>query len=201
MPYLERLSKLDVEVIRPDIAGLMGAYGAALYAKQSGKEGILDKSQLEQFSYTVQNTNCGLCPNNCSLTINRFDGNRRYISGNRCERPLSGKKGNKELNIFEYKLKRLSKYMNKTKKDAKEKIGIPLQLNMYELLPFWYTFFDSLGFEVVVTPFSDHDTFSLGHNSIPSDTVCYPAKLMHGHIQKLLDMGIKNIFTPVCHIT
>lgn len=189
-------NELGVKVTRPDISGLMGAYGAALYAmgKSTGKSTTVGKGELENFKHEVKVTNCGLCSNNCRLTINIFGGKRRFIGGNRCERPVTKRSGQNELDMYAYKLELLRSY--KPLKGPRGKIGIPMGLNMYELLPFWHAFFTSLGFEVVVSPLSSRELYTDGQATIPSDTVCFPAKLMHGHVQALVDEGIKTIFYP-----
>jgi len=191
--------EMGVDVIRPDISGLMGAYGAALYAKskvtKSYKSTLLDIKQLEAFEHTIKAINCGGCSNNCRLTINTFSGGRKFIAGNRCERPVTKKSPDDSMNIYQYKLSLLKEY--KGKEGAKRgKIGIPLGLNMLELLPFWHTFLTKLDFEVVVSPFSNRKLYLHGQQTIPSDTVCFPAKLIHGHVQWLLDNDIKQIFYP-----
>ncbi len=188
--------ELGVEVIRPTIAGLMGAFGAALYARDLGKErsDLLSAQELKEFSYTSKSVNCGLCGNNCHLTINQFGGGRRFISGNRCERPLGKGKAKDIPNIYQYKYKRLRELKGVPGKRGK--IGLPMGLNMYENLPFWHTFFTKLGFEVVLSPESSRELYAKGQYTIPSDTVCYPAKLMHGHIEGLLDDGVTTIFYP-----
>ena len=195
-------------VIRPEISGLMGAFGAALYAKSLdlSKSSILDECDLEHFSHSASATNCKICGNNCHLTINKFNdskGARKFISGNRCDKPLGIKKQSTLPNMYEYKLNRLKSlisyklYENPNQSPKyKGKIGIPLGLNMYENLPFWHKLFSELGFEVAVSNFSSKDTYSKGQYSIPSDTVCYPAKLMHGHIEDLLEQGVEAIFYP-----
>lgn len=193
--------ELDIEVVRPDIAGLMGAFGAALYAKERTEElkrtensTLLNANALANFTHEVSVANCGLCSNNCRLTINSFDSGRKFISGNRCERPITKKASDDSLNLYAYKLNLLESY--KGTPGPRGKIGIPLGLNMYELLPFWHAFFTSLGFEVVVSPPSNRKLYLAGQSTIPSDTVCFPAKLMHGHVQTLLDNGIDTIFYP-----
>ncbi|MGX2972165.1 acyl-CoA dehydratase activase [Helicobacter sp. T3_23-1059] len=196
-------------VVRPQISGLMGAFGAALYAKglDLEKSSILDEGDLEHFTHSASATNCKICGNNCHLTINKFsdsNGGRKFISGNRCEKPLGIKKQSTLPNMYEYKLSKLKDlityrfYENPSQnpKIYKGKIGIPLGLNMYENLPFWHKLFSELGFEVVVSPISSHSTYGKGQYSIPSDTVCYPAKLMHGHIEDLLEQGVEAIFYP-----
>ncbi len=183
-------------VIRPNIAGLMGAYGAAIYSKNrsKGESSILDKEALKSFYHETKASHCGLCSNNCSLTINTFDNNRKFISGNRCERPLARKNGIKQLSIYDYKVKVLDSY--KPIKGPRGKIGIPMALNMYELFPFWYRFFTELGFEVVKSAKSNRELYLKGQYTIPSDTVCYPAKLVHGHIESLLEQNVDTIFYP-----
>ena len=187
--------ELGIDVVRPNIAGLMGAYGAALHVLQKGytHSSILTKEELELFEHSVSQTNCGLCENHCQLTINKFDNGRKYISGNRCERPIT-KKIKSRLNMYEYKRNLLMEY--RPIKGYRGKIGLPFGLNMYELLPFWHAFFTELGFEVYISPFSNRDIYLQGQASIPSDTVCFPAKLMHGHIEELIKMGINTIFYP-----
>ncbi|MBQ7668770.1 MAG: 2-hydroxyacyl-CoA dehydratase [Clostridia bacterium] len=188
--------ELDIDVVRPNIAGIMGAYGAALYAKKHTKsESIfISKEKIETFTHKVQTVNCGMCSNNCSLTVNTFEGGGKYISGNRCERPLKKKTVAQPLNIYAYKQELLQSY--KPVEGTRGTIGIPLALNMYELFPFWHTFFTTLGFKVVTTPFSSRELYLKGQHTIPSDTVCFPAKLVHGHIEELLSMGVDTIFYP-----
>ena len=185
-------------VTRPVIAGLMGAYGAALYAQDSKGENttLLTKEQLSHFEHSAKPVTCNLCTNHCSLTVNTFDGGRRFISGNRCSRPL-GKEKSTTPNMYQYKLKKLLAMEGKGEGDgSRGKMGIPLGLNMYENLPLWYTIFTQLNFEVVLSGVADRKTYLLGQRTIPSDTVCYPAKLMHGHVQKLVNAGVENIFYP-----
>ena len=188
--------ELDCEVVRPNIAGLMGAYGCALYAKELNleKSTTISLKELEEFEHSVSQVRCGLCNNNCQLTVNKFSGNRKFISGNRCEKPLRKKVSHEILNMFEEKQKMIEEI--KGVKGPRGKIGIPLVLNMYELLPFWHGLFTTLGFEVVNSGFSSRELYTNGQNSIPSDTVCYPAKLAHGHIEKLIEMGVNTIFYP-----
>ena len=191
--------EMGVDVIRPDISGLMGAYGAALYAQskctKDYKSTILDMKKLQSFVHTIKAVNCGGCSNNCRLTVNTFGDGRKFIAGNRCEKPVTKKSPDDSFNIYQYKLKLLREYQ--PKEGAKRgKIGIPMGLNMFELLPFWHTFLTKLNFEVIATPFSDRKLYLHGQQTIPSDTVCFPAKLMHGHVQWLLDHDIKQIFYP-----
>lgn len=188
--------ELNIQVVRPTISGLMGAYGAALYAKQHslGRSSILNYELLKKFEHTVQVASCGLCSNNCRLTINSFGKDRKLIGGNRCERPVTKIAVSNDLNIYDYKMQLLQSYRGKP--GVRGKIGIPMGLNMYELLPFWFTFLTELGFEVVVSPMSNRKLYLLGQSTIPSDTVCFPAKLVHGHVQSLIDQGIDKIFYP-----
>lgn len=188
--------ELGVQVTRPDISGLMGAYGAALYAmsKSTGESSMIKRADLEDFKHEVKVANCGMCSNNCRLTINIFGGNRRFIGGNRCEKPVTKRSGKNQLDMYEYKLELLRSY--KSTGGSRGKMGIPMGLNMYELLPFWHTFFTKLNFETVLSPLSSREMYLNGQATIPSDTVCFPAKLMHGHIQALADEGVKNIFYP-----
>ncbi|WP_458862126.1 acyl-CoA dehydratase activase-related protein [Acidaminobacterium chupaoyuni] len=190
--------ELHTEVIRPGVAGLMGAYGAALYAAHkahgSRQSTLLSLDELKQMKHEVRTVNCGLCSNNCKLTINSFGGDRRYISGNRCERPITKRASDVSLDIYAYKQELLGTYQPQS--GPRGKIGIPMGLNLYELLPFWHSFFTSLGFEVHTSPASTRQLYLNGQSSIPSDTVCYPAKLMHGHVQALIDEGCETIFYP-----
>ena len=192
--------EMGVEVIRPDIAGLMGAFGAALHGRATAKSGqkstVLGPEELAAFSQTTRTVQCGGCTNHCQLTINTFAGGRRLISGNRCEHPVSGGAagGDDSLDLYRYKQNLLAGY--KPVEGPRGRIGIPLCLNMYELLPFWHAFFTSLGFAVVTSPASDRALYTAGQASIPSDTVCFPAKLAHGHIKALSEMGVDAIFYP-----
>ena len=188
--------EVEQQVIRPSISGLMGAYGAALYAQELRLEqsALMSLEELEHFTHTSKTVSCGLCNNNCNLTVNTFSGGRKFISGNRCEKPL-GRKENKEIpNMFAWKLSKLRAL--KGVDGEKGKIGIPMGLNMYENIPFWYAFLTRLGFEVVLSDVSSRALYRKGQDTIPSDTVCYPAKLMHGHIVNLLEKGVTRIFYP-----
>ena len=199
---LRSLEKIaDCEVIRPDIAGIMGAFGAALIAREryEGQEtSMLSKEQMETLEYSTSMTKCHGCTNNCRLTINKFSGGRRYISGNRCERGLGKeKKKNPAPNLFAYKNERLFSYEPLAEADAKRGlVGIPRVLNMYENYPFWFTFFTRLGYRVVLSPSSTHELYEQGIESIPSESECYPAKLAHGHVKWLLTHNIPFIFFP-----
>lgn len=190
--------EMGVEVVRPNIAGLMGAYGAALYSKNkskgNGKSKLSDMKALKAFVHDIKVTNCGMCSNNCRLTINSFGGGRRFIAGNRCERPITKKSQSSELNMYAQKLKMLEEY--KPVEGLRGKLGMPMALNMFEMYPFWYRFFTELKFEVFHSPFSTRKLYQRGQQTIPSDTVCFPAKLVHGHIQTLIDEGAETIFYP-----
>ncbi|MEG1027791.1 MAG: acyl-CoA dehydratase activase-related protein, partial [Oscillospiraceae bacterium] len=184
-------------VIRPNIAGLMGAYGAALHAKALNiqKSDLLDKNQLEKFTHKSSNINCNGCANHCNLTVNTFNNNSKYISGNKCEKPLGISSTKAIPNIYEYKRNRISKL--KAEGEFKRGcVGLPLGLAMYENAPFWFNFFKAIDVKPVFSDFSTTNTYNIGRYSIPSDTACYPAKLMHGHIEELLAKGITNIFYP-----
>ena len=190
--------ELGVEAVRPDVAGLMGAYGAAIYAKNQHikKSKILSLSGIKNMDHKVSYSTCGGCSNNCKLTVNTFSSSSiRYISGNKCEKPAKNSQPDNNLNIYDYKLKILKGYGNHTG-SREETVGLPLGLNMYELLPFWHKFFSLLGFSIMVSPVSNGKTYTSGQHTIPSDTVCFPAKLMHGHVEYLLKNGVKNIFYP-----
>lgn len=190
--------EMGVEVVRPNIAGLMGAYGAALYSKNkskgNGKSKLANKETLKNFVHDIKVTNCGMCSNNCRLTINSFGGGRRFIAGNRCERPITKKSQSSELNMYAQKLKMLEEY--KPVEGLRGKLGMPMALNMFEMYPFWYRFFTELKFEVFHSPFSTRKIYQRGQQTIPSDTICFPAKLVHGHIQTLIDEGAETIFYP-----
>jgi len=190
--------ELGASVTRPAISELMGAYGAALTARDTAMSSskLLTKSDLENFTHEAKPVTCGACTNNCSMTINVFDGGRRFISGNRCSRPL-GTGGVSEPNLMKYKYEKLRSMQGKgSGAGTRGKIGIPFGLNMYENLPFWFELFTKLDFEVVLSAESSRQLYILGQRTIPSDTVCYPAKLMHGHVESLLEMGVTTIFLP-----
>lgn len=185
------------QVIRPGIAGLMGAFGAALYAKENvqGESTTLEGDALKDFSYVSRSTNCHGCTSNCNVNIISFADGSRYVSGNKCERGAGLKPASSELDIYAYKQERLLKCIEGSK-GAKGKVGLPLQLVMYEQLPLWAGFFETLGFEVVLSEKSSRKLYFLGQHTVASDTACYPAKLMHGHIESLLDKGVDFIFLP-----
>lgn len=191
----------DVEATCPDIAGLMGAFGAALIAKNhytGGESTMLDKDAILGLEYTTKSSRCKGCSNNCMLTFNRFPGGRTHITGNRCEKGLGMKKSEESpVNMVEYKRNRLFGYEALSAEEApRGVIGLPRVLNMYENYPFWATFFKKLGFATVLSPFSTRKLYELGMESIPSESECYPAKLAHGHVQWLINQGIKRIFHP-----
>lgn len=192
--------EMGLEVIRPNIAGLMGAFGAALYAMNRYEEkpaptSIIGLRELEGFVHTVKAVTCGLCSNHCHLTVNTFASGRKFISGNRCERPVTHTAPKDGLNLYRQKLE-LLEHLPDEGDGSRGVMGIPMGLNMYELLPFWKGLLNSLGFKVVTSPVNDKTIYRKGQSTIPSDTVCYPAKLMHGHIKWLLEQGITNIFYP-----
>ena len=200
---LRSLEKIaDCEVIRPDIAGIMGAFGAALIARERysdcRKTTMLPIDEIENMKYKTTMTKCIGCTNNCRLTVSHFSGNRRFITGNRCERGLGKAKTENSLpNLFAYKLKRYFDYTPLPEEKAKRgTIGLPRVLNMYENYPFWFTFFHTLGFRVILSPASTRKIYELGIESIPSESECYPAKLAHGHIEWLIRAGVKRIFYP-----
>ena len=189
------------QVICPDIAGIMGAFGAALIARERDpgeKSGMLTLEEIRNLQYTARAARCGGCENNCMLTVNTFAGVGRYISGNRCEKKVSQNSGlRKGENLAEWKLRRIFAYEPLEEKDApRGVIGLPRVLNLYENYPYWATFFRELGFRTVLSPLSGRSIFELGMESIPSESECYPAKLAHGHVQWLCDKGIKTIFHP-----
>ncbi len=193
------------EVIRPDIAGIMGAFGAALIAKENYSEGyvstIANSEALDNFKINTKTAKCNSCENHCTLTVNIFSNNKRFISGNRCDNGIKNladkNEKNKLPNLFEYKYKRLFDYKPLHESAAKRGIvGIPRVLNIYENYPFWHTFFTHLGYRVVLSPPSNRSVYEKGIESMPSESVCYPAKLSHGHITHLVEQGIKFIFYP-----
>ncbi len=190
------------EAIRPDIAGIMGAFGAALIARERCEEGyettMLSFQKICELQFETSMAKCRGCTNNCRLTINKFSGGRQYISGNRCERGLGKDKTASDVpNLFDYKLKRLFSYEPLSPdKAVRGQVGIPRVLNMYENYPFWFTFFTKLGYQVVLSPASNRKIYELGIESIPSESECYPAKLAHGHVTWLIKQNIPFIFYP-----
>lgn len=203
----------DCEAVRPDIAGIMGAFGAALIAKERYHEKtdaacdscetaacttMLSIQKIKALEFTTRMAKCKGCTNNCRLTVNQFSGGRQFISGNRCERGIGKEKNaNKLPNLFEYKNQRIFGY-EPLSADLAERgvVGIPRVLNMYENYPFWFTFFTQLKYQVVLSPVSTHKIYELGIESIPSESECYPAKLAHGHVSWLIKQGIDYIFYP-----
>ena len=193
-------------VTRPDIAGLMGAYGMALLACEQ-YEANMDMEyhstlatieEIDKLDIKVTHTRCNGCENHCQLTINRFSNGKRHISGNRCEKGEGIVNSHKDLpNLVKYKYDRIFGYTPLEEKDApRGTIGIPRVLNMYEDYPFWFTFLTSLGFRVIISDKSTRKTYEKGMESMPSESVCYPAKISHGHIENLIEKGIKTIFYP-----
>lgn len=190
-----------IKAVRPDIAGIMGAFGAALIAREhyNGEETtMLSIEEINELSYETSIARCGRCTNNCLLTINKFTGGRRFITGNRCERGIGKEKNADRIpNLFEYKMERYFSYPSLSEEEAtRGTVGIPRVLNIYENYPFWHTFFTKLGYRIVLSPASSYKIYELGIESIPSESECYPAKLVHGHIKWLLDQGVKYIFYP-----
>jgi predicted CoA-substrate-specific enzyme activase len=190
------------EVIRPDIAGIMGAFGSAIISKERFEEGytstMLPIDALNDFNTKTTSERCGLCGNNCQLTVNTFSDGRRYVVGNRCDKGAGIEAVKEPLpNLYKYKLKRVFDYKSLSNEEAtRGTIGIPRVLNIYEDYPFWHTFFTDLGFRVVLSNNSSKMIYELGMESIPSESVCYPAKLVHGHIENLLSKNIDRIFYP-----
>ncbi|MCD7724872.1 MAG: 2-hydroxyacyl-CoA dehydratase [Clostridiales bacterium] len=190
------------EAIRPDIAGIMGAFGAALIAREHYETGyqtsMLNLEQITSLQFETSMAKCRGCTNNCRLTINKFTGGRQYISGNRCERGLGKTKNENGMpNLYDYKLKRLFSYEPLPLDEARRgTVGIPRVLNMYENYPFWFTFFTRLGYRVILSPSSNRKIYELGIESIPSESECYPAKLAHGHVAWLINQKTDFIFYP-----
>ena len=190
------------QAVRPDIAGIMGAFGAGLIAREKYEAGfqttLLTREAMNTLEVHSSMARCQACTNHCLLTINRFNGNRRFVTGNRCERGLGKEKSkNPAPNLYEYKRHRLFDYEPLSMEEAKRgTVGIPRVLNMWEDYPFWYTFFTKLGYRVVLSPNSSKALFEKGMESIPSESVCYPAKLVHGHIMYLIEQGVDMIFYP-----
>lgn len=190
------------EAIRPDIAGIMGAFGAALIAKERFEENhstsLLSADQLNEFKFDTAVSRCGLCSNNCLLTINKFGNGDKFISGNRCERGEGREREYDFLpNLFKYKYERLFSYKPLELSEARMGVvGIPRVLNMYEDYPFWFTLFTELGFRVELSDRSSNKLYEKGIETIPSESVCYPGKMVHGHIMNLVEKGIKFIFYP-----
>ena len=197
----ERISGCNA--VRPDIAGIMGAFGAALIARERymhrpHETTMLSLDDMINLTYTTTMSRCRGCVNHCVLTINRFEGGRQYISGNRCERGLGVEKAKRDIpNLFTWKYHRLFDYEPLTADKATHGVvGIPRVLNMYENFPYWATFFKELGFRVMLSPQSSHQIYELGIETIPSESECYPAKLAHGHISWLIKRDVPFIFYP-----
>ena len=190
------------EAVRPDIAGIMGAFGAALIAREHYSEGyettMLSFEKIDTLQFETSMAKCKGCTNSCRLTINKFTGGRQYISGNRCERGLGKQKNENGIpNLFDYKLKRIFGYEPLPADEApRGTVGIPRVLNMYENYPLWFTFFTKLGYQVVLSPLSNRRIYELGIESIPSESECYPAKLAHGHVSWLINQKVDFIFYP-----
>ena len=192
---------LGKNVIRPDISGLMGAYGAALIAREKGGDSskILSAAELDKFNVVTKSYRCGRCGNNCLITMQKFPDGGKFFTGNRCERGIGGNnKISEEIpNAYAYKYKRVFDYKPLEISNAKRGIiGIPRVLNIYEDFPFWHTFFTELGYRVELSDKSSAEIFCKGMSTIPSDSLCYPAKISHGHIMNLIERGIKKIFYP-----
>lgn len=189
------------QVVRPAVAGLMGAFGAALYAKENTKEDTLISSlateaELAHFSYSSQTVACKGCTSHCNVNILTFADGRKFISGNKCERG-AGRKPPQDLpDVYAYKYQKLLAFPNGNAEGKRGTVGLPLQLVMYEQLPLWTTFFETCGFKVVLSERSSRELYFKGQHTVASDTACYPAKLMHGHIESLLDQGVDFIFYP-----
>lgn len=189
-------------VVRPDISGVMGAFGAAIIARENYVEGtvssIIGLEEMDDFSVRNTHARCEKCGNHCLLTINVFHDGSRFVTGNRCERGAGKDAAEQALpDLYEYKLKRLFSYIPLTEEESRRgTVGIPRVLNMYENYPFWFTFFTKLGFRVKLSPVSSKKLYEGGMETIASDTACYPAKLVHGHIKWLLKQDVRWIFYP-----
>ena len=187
--------EIGKDVVRPNIAGLMGAYGVAVWSakRSTGKSTMLTPAELDAFAMTTTNSRCQGCKNHCMLNIIKFENGGRFISGNRCEKMTGGSK--KAMpNLYDIKRRMIRSFL--PGENRRGRIGIPMGLNMYELYPFWHALFTALGFEVVQSPESDHALYAMGQRTIPSDTACYPAKLMHGHVEWLLQQNVDAVFYP-----
>ena len=200
---LRSLEKIaGIKVVRPDIAGIMGAFGAALIAKERYEDdprtSMLTIEQINDLTFATELSRCPHCNNHCLLTINKFSDDRSFITGNRCERGLGLEKNKENIpNLYDYKYKRLFQYKSLKKDEApRGTVGLPRVLNMYENYPYWATFFKALGFATTLSPRSTHKIYELGIDSIPSESECYPAKLAHGHVQWLINKGVDFIFYP-----
>ena len=185
------------QVVRPGIAGLMGAFGAALYAKENirGESTVLSEAELKYFTYTSKSRVCGGCTSRCNVNVIGFSDGRKFISGNKCERGAGQKPHSQALDIYHYKYERLLQSVEGTE-GKRGRVGLPLALGFYEQLPLWAGFFEACGFTVVLSEQSSRQLYFQGQHTVASDTVCYPAKLTHGHIESLLDKGVDFIFFP-----
>ena len=188
-------NELGANVIRPAIAGLMGAYGAALYARKFSQSSIISETELKSFTHQSRSMLCQGCTNNCHLIVNTFADGRKFISGNQCQRGLGLEKTDENIpNLHAFKRNYLESLKGVSGKRGK--IGLPMALGMFELAPLWHAIFSNLGYEVIFSKMSSRKTYVRGQFSIPSDTACYPAKIMHGHLEELMDEGITTIFYP-----
>lgn len=186
-------------VTRPALSGLMGAYGAALYASthtSNALRHVLSPIELQNFVHSSKNITCSGCRNACKLTVNSFSNGGRFIAGNRCSKPIRAKESKAVYNLYRFKQDLLRKYRKNEINEEKLTVGFPMGLNFFDLLPFWYTFFSELGFNIIVSPDSDRELYVKGQNTIASDTICYPAKLMHGHLEWLIREQPDAIFYP-----
>lgn len=190
--------ELGKNVVRPQISGLMGAFGIALIAKEAQPEQstTMTMKELEEFTHESRVVNCKLCTNHCGLTINTFNDGKRLIAGNKCERPIKGEANFDIPNVYSFKYSKLEEYNDIKGSGERGTLGLPMVLNMYDNLPFWHTFFTELGFDVVLSDKSNKALYNLGQHTIPSDTACYPAKIVHGHILNLVDKKVDRIFYP-----
>ncbi|MDD7363235.1 MAG: acyl-CoA dehydratase activase-related protein [Peptoniphilus sp.] len=188
------------EVVRPKMSGTMGAIGMALIAREKGdaESTLLGRDAIDAFTYTTKHARCGQCSNNCALSVHLFGDGSRYITGNRCERGAGIVRGDDERlpNLYAYKLKRVFDYDSLSEAASRGTIGIPRVLNMYENYPFWHTFLTSIGYRVVLSDMSSRELYEQGLESITSETACYPAKISHGHVENLVQKGVKTIFYP-----
>ena len=178
----------------------MGAFGAALYAKslKLSESSIISKEELSSFTHTAKAATCGGCTNRCRLTVNTFSSGKKFISGNQCEKGAGIKLNDDNVlpNLYAYKRNKIEEISKDTGEAVRGTVGLPLALGMYELLPLWHTIFKELGFKVLVSGFGGRKLYQKGQYSIPSDTACYPAKIMHGHIEELIEQGVDAIFYP-----
>ncbi len=186
--------ELGYNVVRPAIAGLMGAFGAALHAMKFSQSSLITPGELENFTHTSKSAVCNGCANHCRLTVNTFSDGSRFISGNQCQKALGIKNAADDMNLHAWKREQLSSLEGKP--GRRGKIGLPMALGMFELAPLWHALFTELGYKTVFSPLSTRAIYEKGQFSIPSDTACYPAKIMHGHMEQLIEDGIDLIFYP-----